>query len=199
MSICKHSGAFVPWHLPRSEGQMMKRTTIYLGAKRSGTTAIHRVFVNHPDVGICHQDQRISNWEPNFWNYAVAALDNDDQQLERESLEKGFTPQQQFAGRMSIMAPDITVRFPLSEESIFELWDALLDKYRPIVFDKSPKYLGSERALRLLLKYIELGNDVRVFGIIRDPRDVIARQYDLWHNVVPHATPEYRDRVWTEY
>jgi SAM-dependent methyltransferase len=177
----------------------VKRTIICLAAKRSGTTAIHRIFVNHPDTKICHPNQRKSSWEPNFWNYAAAALDNDRQQLELKNVGKGVTPQQQFAERMSIMAPDIPVRLPLSEESIFELWDAILDKYGPIVFDKSPKYLSSDRALQLLLKYIEWGNDVRVFGIIRDPRDVIASQYELWHDVTPDTTPEHRDRRWVEY
>lgn len=47
---------------------MKRRTIICLGAKRSGTTAVHRVFQKHPDVGICHPDQSIRNWELLSWN-----------------------------------------------------------------------------------------------------------------------------------
>lgn len=177
----------------------MNRTIICLAAKRSGTSAVHQVFAKHPDVKICHPDQNRPSWEPNFWNYAALTLDDNQESLHPENSGDGIPPRQKFAGRMAEMAPEIQVAYPLAEEQVFDLWDQLLARYGPVVFDKSPKYLGSTRALQLILKYMELGHDVRVFGIIRHPRDVIASQYERWHKVFPTGTPEYRDKLWAEY
>ncbi|HLO18486.1 MAG TPA: sulfotransferase [Anaerolineales bacterium] len=170
----------------------MKRTIICLAAKRSGTTAVHRMFVNHPDVGICHPNQAIPNWEPNFWNYAADALG-------LKSLQDEKAPADQFMEQMSIMAPGVLVQPPFTAEKIFGYWDIILETYGPIIFDKSPKYLHSEGGLKLLYEYIQRGNDVRIFGLVRDPRDAISSQYEHWKDVYAPGTPQYRDAYWVEH
>ena len=69
---------------------------------------------------------------------------------------------------------------------------------------KSQKYIGSPLGLELLQKFMKCGNDVHIFGIIRDPRDIIMSQYELWHEHVPYATPEFREngfreKMWIDY
>jgi hypothetical protein len=93
--------------------------------------------------------------------------------------------------------PDVRSRYGL-----FDIWDEVLKRRGPIVIDKSPQYLGSKMALRLLLMYKEeRKRDVRIVGLIRDPRDAITSQYVKWHLVQEKKTgiidsPERREQKW---
>lgn len=139
------------------------RTIVLLSHKRSGTTALFRVFQKHPDVGVCHVNQAIRIWEPNFWNLAAKAMGGDP----RKFIER-FRNSHPF-----LRLPE---RFTRSE--IFRMWDDILERLGPVVFDKSPQYLGNREALDLLMEYRERGNDVRMFAMVRDPRDTIASQFE---------------------
>ena len=161
----------------------MGKTIIMLSAKRCGSTAIFRMFQRHPDVGVCHIDQDISNWEPNFWNLGAQAIAGNPQPM-TERFKKSH--------------PFLKIQGPVTEEHLFELWDSILDHLGPTVFDKSPQYLGNRTALGLIYKYKQLGNDVRVFSFIRDPRDAITSQYELWHSHVENDSPERREIAWLE-
>ena len=67
-----------------------------------------------------------------------------------------------------------------------------------MIFDKSPQYLGNRKALELIREYQQLGNDVRLFAMIRDPRDAIASQYTLWRHHVEGDSPSRREQLWLE-
>jgi len=151
-----------------------------LSAKRSGSSAIFKIFQNHPDVGVCHINQNINYWEPNFWNLASEAINGNtkpflDRFIYKEKSHSFLKIPEQF-----------------TEQTVFDLWEQILDKLGPIIFDKSPQYLINDDALELLKKYIRAGNDVRIFGIIRDPKDTITSQYELWNQYVENDSPERR-------
>jgi len=156
-----------------------KRTIIMLSAKRCGSTAVFRMFQKHSDVGVCHIDQLIENWEPRFWDLAGRALKGDK------------TP---FISRLKKSHPYLKIPATFSETEVFQLWDSILERLGPIVFDKSPQYLGNRTALELIYKYKELGNDVRIFAFIRDPRDAITSQYILFGK----DSPKKREARWLE-
>lgn len=170
------------------------RTIICLAAKRSGTTAIHQIFANHPDVRIAHPDQKVRNNEPNFWNFAADAILEQDKVTDDQP-----TMYQRFVDQVEIIAPDITVPDHLTEDVVFNLWDEIANGYAPAVFDKSPRYLETDAGLGLLLKYKDSGRDVRLFGIMRAPWDVVASQFELWEDVFPEGTPTFREEKWIEY
>ena len=157
---------------------MLKRTIILLCAKRSGSTALFRVFQKHPDVGVCHINQNIENWESNFWNRAA------------EAIAENSEP---FISRFEANHPFLKIPKRFSEDTVFKLWDSILDELGPIIFDKSPQYLGNRKAFDLIYKYSQLGNDVRLFAIIRDPRDTITSQYELWNSYVESDSPQRRE------
>jgi hypothetical protein len=52
----------------------------------------------------------------------------------------------------------------------------------------------NSRNLGLWLRYREHGNDVRCFAFIRDPRDTITSQYELWRHQVPGDSPARHER-----
>ncbi len=140
-----------------------------------------KLFQKHPEVGVCHVDAGMDNWEPNFWNLGAEAI-----QGRPEEFIARFTESHPFL--------DMPERF--TEDSVLRLWDAILDELGPVVFDKSPQYLGDAAAFELLKKYMDRGNDVRLFGVIRDPRDAITSQYELWRSHVENDSPKKRESVW---
>lgn len=158
-----------------------RRTIILLSAKRTGSTALFQVFRNHPDVGTCYKDPSVDNWEPNFWNYAARAINGDAHY---------------FVDQFARSHPFLQMPSEWNQQAIFRLWDEILRVQGPIVFDKSPKYLQDVRALEMIRQYRDRGNDVRVFGLIRDPRDAIASQYTLWHSYVEDDSPQRREKRW---
>ena len=159
----------------------MARTIILLSAKRCGSTAAFHMFQRHPDVGICHVDRAIANWEPGFWTLAWDAIRGDPGP---------------FVERLALSLPFLKLPPALTEDAVFDLWDAVLAHQGPIVFDKSPQYLGNRRALELISKYKARGNDVRLFAFIRDPRDAIASQFELWGHIMPGDSPKRREAAW---
>jgi hypothetical protein len=156
-----------------------KKTIIMLSAKRCGSTAVFRMFQKHSDVGVCHINQQIENWEPRFWDLAGKALQGE---------------KKPFIKRLKKSHPYLKIPKTFSEAEIFQLWDSILKRLGPIVFDKSPQYLGNRTALELIYKYKEIGNDVRIFAFIRDPRDAITSQYILFGG----DTPKKREARWLE-
>lgn len=160
---------------------MRLKTIIMLSLKRCGSTATFRMFQNHPEVGVCHVDQGIDNWEPNFWNLAAKALQGD---------------REPFVERFRESHPFLRIPQALDKHAVFELWDQILEAQGPAVFDKSPQYLHSVEAIDLMAEYKNLGNDVRVFAFVRDPRDAITSQYTLWRRYVENDSPATREIAW---
>ena len=152
-----------------------------LSAKRCGSTSVFRIFQRHPEVGVCHTDQHIDNWEPNFWNLGAAAIDG---------------APQHFIARFKLSHPFLKFPDKFTDESLFRLWDDILNRLGPAVFDKSPQYLGNQRAFELIQKYAALGNDVRLFAFIRDPRDAITSQYELWRGTKGYQSPCEQEQIW---
>ncbi len=140
------------------------RTIILLSHKRSGTTALFKVFKKHSQVGVCHKNQEIDIWEPNFWNLASKGLNGD---------------KQPFIDRFTKSHPFLNIPDKFTAESVFNMWDQILKELGPIVFDKSPQYLGNHDAVNLMLEYKKRGNDVRLLSIIRSPLDTISSQYEV--------------------
>jgi hypothetical protein len=120
-------------------------------------------------------DQELRSWEPNFWNLAVEALDGDPSKL---------------TARLAESLPFLEVPERITEDVVFALWDGVLARLGPIVFDKSPRYLSSWagfedppsrrfatcRPIDLIQRYRARGNDVRLLAMVRDPRDVLDSQ-----------------------
>jgi hypothetical protein len=162
---------------------MGKRTLILLCPARCGSTAMLKVFQRHPDVGICHENPCVGNCEPHFWSTAAKAIAGKPDILIR---------------KMENTLPHIPLPDEYTEESIFELWDKILNIQGPIVFDKSPFYLTNRDAVNLLYKYIQKGNDVRVFSLIRDPRDAITSQYELLTSQFEKNTLQKHEMIWLD-
>ncbi len=161
-----------------------RRTIVLLSAKRTGSTAVFRMFQKHPQVGVCHVRQDIAQWEPNFWNLAAMAIAGDPEPFER---------------RFADSLPFLEGRAPRDAQEAFALWERVLDELGPIVFDKSPKYLHSPEGLQLLEQYMDMGADVRLLGLVRDAREAIASQFLSWGHLVENDSLQNRERLWLEH
>jgi hypothetical protein len=160
-----------------------RRTIVMLSPKRSGSTAMFRLFQGHPDVQVAHHDQSIALWETQFWSMGADAIAGDDTAF-KQRMQEAFP----FLGPLH--------ETPSTSDELFALWDAVLDRLGPVVFDKSPQYLDSPAGLDLLREYRERGNDVRPFGFVRHPQDTITSQHELWGPIKRGGTVEDRERHW---
>lgn len=158
-----------------------KKTIIILSAKRSGSTAIYNVFNKHSVPKTCTKNKRFL--ELNFWNYAAEALAGNYKNFVRRMSEFDYEGQLPDEGEYT-------------EKIIFDIWDKLLERHGPVLFDKSPRYLGSSDALDLILKYQKTGKgrDVRFVCLMRNPLDCIASQKKRWG-----MSLKFRDKSWVNY
>ena len=158
-----------------------------LSAKRCGSTAIFNLFQKHTDIKILHRQQKIINWEPQFWLYASRAIKGDfkkfnDRLYETLDFEKN------------------SLKEKYDEESIFDIFDKILDKFGPVIFDKSPQYLGSKESINLLLKYKNNRPKINFifFAFIRNPLDAITSQHELWNKYTKENSLQKREKSWLE-
>ena len=141
-----------------------RRTIIMLAGSRSGTSALYEVFRKHRDVGNGIRKSEDPFFEPRFWRSASYALNGKDE-LFRKQVQKKF--------------PYIKIPKKIDKKSIFKIWNTILDEDGPVIFDKTPFYLGDRKTVDLIMDYAKRGNDVTIFFLIRNPLDVITSQHEL--------------------
>lgn len=152
---------------------------VMLSAHRCGSTAMFKAFQKHPDVKIINDNQKVENWEPNYWYWADRALAGDKADFHRKLKEA---------------VPSIKVQ-RIDKQTIFDTWNKILNRFGPTAFDKSPIYLQSRGGMRLLDEYKNTTNNkIHFFAFIRDPRDAIVSQYRKW----PGKTLKDWEREWLE-
>ena len=141
-----------------------KKTIIMLCVNRSGSTAIYDVFRKHPEVGRGVLKTEDPFFEPNFWNNAARAIGGNETSFRMHLTKK---------------IPYVKIPKEITKETVFKIWDLILEKNGPVIFDKTPFYLGNHNAINLILEYQKKGNDVRLFFLIRNPVDTITSQHEL--------------------
>ena len=144
---------------------MRSKTIILLSSKRTGSSAFFKVFKNHPKVSCLLKTKDMDMIELNFWNSAVDAINGNQNNLKKTLKKINFKE---------------NLPKKLNKKSIFELWKKILKKNGGVVFDKSPNYLNNYKNLKLIYEFKKKGNNVIILGLIRDPRDAISSQHELW-------------------
>lgn len=148
-----------------------RKTIILLSPKRSGSTLVQNIFSNNKFVKLCHQNQFTKVVECQFWSLSYLFL---NKKISYKYLRQKFLKQTSFDIK-KIYKENIR-----DKSDIFKIWNIILDKFGPIIFDKSPQYLSDFKIIELIIDYAKSGNQVNFLSIIRDPRDVLMSQYLLW-------------------
>jgi len=163
----------------------MHKIIILLSAKRCGSTAIFNLFQKHSDVKILNKNQNIINWEPQLWTYAVEAIN-------------GTVNDFNYRVNHTLGVEKIFLKNNYKEECIFKLFDIILNKFGPTIFDKSPQYLGSLESMELLMKYKKRRPKVVFifFSFIRNPLDAITSQFELWSHYTNEKNLKCRELDW---
>ena len=161
---------------------MNRKLIILLSAKRCGSTAVFNMFQNHPDVKIFHDNQKINNWEIQFWSLANYAI-------------KGNPTQ--FIRRLKKSISKLNINNVTNKKKVFDVMDQIFKKFGPVLFDKSPQYLGNKDAINLLVEYSKKRKvELKLIGLIRDPKDALMSQYILWNKYIPNDSLERREKLW---
>jgi hypothetical protein len=159
----------------------MKKFIVLLSAKRTGSTTIFRIFQKHPDFKIFNENQKIENWESQYWSLAVNAI-------------AGFTDK--FEKRLRQSIPSIKFPKIYDKSEVFKLHDEILNNFKDNVFDKSPQYLGNYNCLELLLEYARKNKNIYFISIIRNPLDSITSQHELWREYTKEKDLKKREHDW---
>ncbi len=128
-----------------------------------------------------HIDQKISNWESNFWLLALDAING----------KKNI-----FDDRLKIATPFIKLQEKYDKKKIFEIYNEISNFFGPITFDKSPQYLGNRECLKLIEEYNSVYNNIIFLGLIRNPLDAIVSQYQLWREYKKNDSLQKREQNW---
>ncbi len=159
-----------------------RKLIILLSAKRCGSTAVFNMFQKNKSVKIFHQNQDIDNWEVQFWSLGKKALNGNTEPFKK---------------RMKECLPFVKIKKKLTKRILFEIMDQIFTTYGPVLFDKSPQYLGNKKAIDLLINYSQKKKiDLKIIGLIRDPKDALMSQYSLWKNYVKNDNLKRREKVW---
>ena len=151
---------------------MNNKTIILLSSKRTGSSAFFKVFKSHPKVNCLLKRKDMDMLELNFWNSAYEAINGNQINLKKMLRKINFNEH---------------LPSKLNKKKIFFLWKKILNKNGGIIFDKSPNYLNKYETLNLINDFIKCGNKVVIFGLIRDPRDAISSQHELWDKSLSKA------------
>lgn len=170
------------------------KTIILLSDFRSGSTACLHSIIKHPLINVPHVHNfytyrlgRPRDWEMAYWSTGQEAIEGNSKL---------------FIERMTISNPFISKKIrwmaPYTEEKLFELWDQIVYRYGPIVFEKSPQYLEKWETLDLIIKYANC-HDVRLLAIVRNPSDCIPSQVLKWTDRTEHDFNTIENRWVTKY
>ena len=166
---------------------MILKTIILLSSKRTGSSAFFKVFKNHPKVNCLLKNPEMDMIELNFWNSALKAIQGNSRNL-KQVLKK----------------INIQIKLPkkINKRFIFKLWNEILIDNGGIIFDKSPAYLDDIKILKLLKAYEDDGNKLYLLGLIRNPKDSITSQFELWdkknNNRIKNKIKK-REKKWLKY
>lgn len=144
---------------------MNAKTIILLSAKRTGSSAFFKAFKSNPKVNCLLKRKDMDMIELNFWNSAFEAINGNQNNLKKILKKIDFNE-------------SLPTKF--TKKKIFLLWEKILNKNGGIIFDKSPNYLNKYETLNLIDEFKKCGNNVIILGLIRDPRDAISSQHELW-------------------
>ena len=147
------------------------KTIILLSNKRSGSTFVQNIFRNHANIKLFHSNQKQKVVECQFWSLSAELLNK------KISYEYYIDKIYQ---ETKIDINSFCTEYLSNENDIFNLWEKILSYHDSNIFDKSPQYLSSKDCLRLINNYCRYSKRVKLIFLIRDPRDVIASQYNLW-------------------
>lgn len=144
--------------------QFKVKTIIMLCMYRTGSSTIYEVFRKHPEVGNCISRNEDLFFEPNYWNVASYALKGKDEIFKKRIARK---------------FPYIILPKIITKSVVFKIWNTILKIEGPVIFDRTPSYLGNRDAINLILDFKNRGNDVRILFLIRNPLDTITSQHEL--------------------
>lgn len=167
--------------------QTYNKTIILLSSKRTGSSAIFKVFKKHPSIDCLLKNKEMDMIELNFWNSALDAINGKPSSLKKVLKKINF---------------NFKLPKKITKKKIFNIWDNILNKHKKIIFDKSPSYLNSIEILKLIKDYESTGRKIEFIGLIRNPKDSIVSQFELWdkknNNTIVKSLKK-REKKWLKY
>lgn len=163
----------------------MPKTIVVLCFRRSGSTAVQRVLTRHTEVreGRSHEHGS-KTFEQNFWSAAIPFIE----------------------GRNDTLVTNVKNAWPsidlsnleTTQESVFDLWDDIVQRSGGVCVDKSPTYTRDRKTLKLMKAYRDSSpkRQIVFIGLVRDIRDSVTSEYEIHETKTKDNLDRYeRNRV----
>jgi hypothetical protein len=156
------------------------KSVILLSSKSAGSSAFQKYLLQNYGFKVVLNTPHHES-ETLFWTKAASALG-----LPQQKMHRSAVPYTSRSGKKKLMELlkgnniDINVK---DEESVFNAFKSLVEKYGPFFFEKSPHHLYNFSNIELMLKgheYLKNDIELHVVGLIRNPLDTIYSAWKRW-------------------
>lgn len=159
----------------------MSKCIIILSNKSSGSSACQRLMANFSDINTVEKTRHYQN-ETLYWTKAASILGKP--QINMLDSEVPIDAAKALKDLQKLLSDNLgSVELPSEKRDlIFQGWDLLCEKYRPIFLEKSPHHLCQWSALELIMECMESLPHIEfcIVGLIRNPMDVLYSAFRRW-------------------
>lgn len=165
---------------------------IILSSKSSGSSALQYLLSKLGEINHVQYTRHYQN-ETLFWTKAASVLGLEQIDMLESEVPIGKIEAHNDLHDLLNMNLGEEKQYEFDRETIFNAWQRLCSRFKPIMIEKSPHHLHQKAALDLILEAKQklASIDFLLIGLIRNPMDTLYSMWQRWRFV-----PEKHQHEW---